>query len=163
MERNSLKGFTLIELLTVVGVMAVLSLVGITIYREAASKNRDDIRKNDLSSLAVVLAVVLELSYSKDSRYIINSDGEDITACPTSTDATSPLYDQLLPLFPSGAVPKDPKSGELYCYISLNNGQAYRLFAKLERCNSSDANTICGQTWSYSVYSADLTLSPAPP
>ena len=160
MERGPLKGFTLIELLVAVGIITVLSLVGITIYRDAAARNRDHIRKNDLSSLAVAL----ELYYQKDQKdgvYVMSAN-QDITACPTPTDPTSPFYDELLPLFSYEAMPKDPKSGELYCYISQNNGQSYRLFAKLESCNSSEINTICGQTWSYSVYSADLTLSPAP-
>lgn len=71
----------------------------------------------------------------------------------------------------NGDVPKDPKSGEAYCYIS-DNGQSYRLFAKLENYpGQNDPGLIYpDQTqfqspnihFNYSKTSDDLNLAQAP-
>lgn len=50
-----MKGFTLVELLVVVGIMAVLSVIGISIYGGARSQARDARRRLDIDAIANAL------------------------------------------------------------------------------------------------------------
>lgn len=151
------RGFTLVELLIAISIIAVLSTVGLATYSGIQSKARDSVRKNDLNALATALAIYRE----QNGQYIVNSDGTDITSCPASSDTTSPFY-TLIAANLSTSAPKDPKTGSLYCYISVSNGRSFRLFARLEDCNSSSGN-LCGDTsYNYTVVSEDLTIASAP-
>lgn len=156
MVRNTL-GFTLIELLIAVSILAVLSIIGITTFQGTQSKARDAARKNDLSTLATALSIYRE----QNGKYIVQSSGTDITTCPSSSDTTSPFYNLIAPNLSTSA-PIDPKTGSFYCYISVSNGQSFRLFAKLENCSTSGGN-LCGYTnYNHTVVSDDLTIASAP-
>lgn len=145
-------GFTLIELLVVISIIAVLSTIGLTTYSDVQSSARDSVRKQDLNTLATAL----ELYYQKNSQYIppASSAAEN---CSRDTDK---FYIDIT-TFINGAsgAPKDPR-GDKYCYISINNGKSYRLFAKLENCQGSGGN-LCDYTYNYSVVSEDLTIASA--
>ena len=155
MVRNPMKkGFTLIELLVTISIIAVLSTIGLTIFSGVQSKARDSTRKQDLNKLATAL----EIYFQNNSQFITSQN----QTC-NSTD-TNTFYTAITPYI-SGVVPKDPKTGTQYCYFSENNGQSFRLFAKLENC--SDKDIISGincQTaaWNYSIVSENLIITPAP-
>ncbi|MBI2018100.1 type II secretion system protein [Candidatus Daviesbacteria bacterium] len=151
------KGFTLIELLVAVSILAILSTIGITAFQGTQSKARDTVRKNDLN----VLATALEIYREQNGKYIVNSDGTNITTCPSSSDTTSPFYTQIAANLSTPA-PKDPKTGSFYCYISVSNGQSFRLFAGLENCSGSGGNLCEYTNYNYTVISEDISLASAP-
>ncbi len=146
--QSKTRGFTLIELLVVISIIAVLSTIGITTYQGMTSKARDSIRKNDLNKLSTAL----ELYFQKNNQYIPPANNTDPDNCSRDT---STFYNLITP-FMSGGVPIDPKTGANYCYIAVNNGQSYRLFAKVDNCSNS-GNLACTNTdYNYSVVSSDL-------
>lgn len=151
------RGFTLVELLIAISIIAVLSVVGLTTFSGIQSKARDAVRKNDLNILATALAIYRE----QNGKYVVQSSGTDITSCPSSSDTTSTFYTLIEPNLSTPA-PKDPKTGSFYCYISVNTGQSFRLFATLENCSGSSGN-LCGDTsYNHTVFSEDLSLASAP-
>ena len=137
------KGFTLIELLVAISIVAILSVVGITSYQGVNARARDSVRKNDLNNIAIALEIYYQSngSYVADSVYINEAFKKNVS---------------------NETVPTDPATGENYYYVAENNEQSFRLFAKLEKCNPTDPDTLCDQSWNYSIYSADLTLAAAP-
>lgn len=150
-------GFTLVELLVTISIIAILSSIGLAVYRGAVGGARDSNRKQDLTQLAAAL----ELYYQKNNRYV--------TPASLATDScsrdTSKFYTNIAPYMQNNVVPKDPLTKTNYCYISINFGEGFRLFAKLENC--SDKDIISGincQTseYNFSVVSPDLLLTAAP-
>ncbi|GEM_PF-2127267 len=57
-------------------------------------------------------------------------------------------------------VPNDPVETEQYVYEDVNNGEGYRLYAKLERCTDSQKITeaACEDPFTYSVVSPNLSV-----
>lgn len=152
MKKN---GFTLVELLVAIGIIAILSTIGLTVFSSTQSKARDSVRKNDLNTLATVLEVYLQ----KNGRYIKNSPD-----CQTDPD-TSTFYANIKNYISDQIVPEDPKTNQAYCYIS-EDGDSFRLFAKLENC--SDPNIIpqrnCEEAnYNYSLVSDDITTITSAP
>lgn len=141
----SKKGFTLIELLIVISIIAVLSTIGLTSFVGIQSRARDSSRKNDLNTLATAL----ELYYQnqKNGKYI---DG--VTTCQTDSNPSNNTFYNAIKSYLSNpnSLPKDPASNQAYCYISVNNGKSYRLFAKLENCPTQD--TIPGINCQTAIY-----------
>ena len=151
-------GFTLVELLVVISIIAVLSTIGLTIFSNVQKSARDSIRKSDLRTLATAL----ELYSQQNGKYILPANSSDPDSCTRDTDK---FYTEIAGLIndPSGA-PKDPK-GDKYCYISENNGQSFRLFAKLENCADPQIipNIDCASAnWNYSISSDDIQIAAAP-
>lgn len=144
------KGFTLVEILVVVSIIAVLSTVGSVFYLGQTAKARDSIRKQHLNSLSLALGI-----YSQENgQYIPPQPGDE--NCTRDTNA---FYSQIAPFMSETQVPKDPQNNNQYCYISVNNGQGFRLFAKLENCQDPQ-NPLCSyETYNYSVVSEDLTVA----
>lgn len=140
------RGFTLIELLVVITVIAILASIGFAAFGGTQSKARDARRKQDLNTIATAL----ELYNQANSHYIISSSQD----CSNSDlySPTSPILTYI-----NGSVPKDP-TGTNYCYFSTDStGKSFRLFAKLDSCNSSEQGTLCSDTaWNYSKTSPDL-------
>ena len=151
---NSL-GFTLIELLTVITIIAVLAGIGMVSFQGVQSKGRDSTRKSDLRALSSAL----EIYFQKNDGYI---DGTPGVEGDCSGADTSALYSGITTYMANQKVPVDPKTITQYCYMSVNSGQSFRLFAKLENC--SDPEVInpgsCSPTdWNFSVVSHDLAIA----
>lgn len=99
----------------------------------------------------------MALYFQTNGKYVVNSDGSDLISCQNAT--TGIFYNSIRNNMSEGNVPTDPVSKQAYCYISSNNGQSFRLFAKLENCNGSEGS-LCGTgEWNHSVYSDNLTAA----
>ena len=152
------KGFTLIELLVAVSIIAILSTIGLVSFQGTQAKARDAIRKDDLNKLATAV----EIYFQKNGQYIppANSNPD---SCGRDTDF---FYSGIAPYMSGNMVPREPRTNPKinrpYCYISKNNGQSFRLFAKLEKCIASSNSLCLYQNYNYSIFSDDLTLAPAP-
>ncbi|KKQ83318.1 MAG: hypothetical protein UT04_C0033G0001 [Candidatus Daviesbacteria bacterium GW2011_GWF2_38_7] len=98
---NNPKGFTLIELMVVVTIIAILSVIGISVYTNAQKNARDGIRRAELSSLGKAIESAKDPT---TSSYMYNT-----------TNFTSD-YPQNLPRDPL----KD--SGKQYYCVSTSTG-----------------------------------------
>lgn len=133
MSFRSKNGFTLIELIVVMGLMALLAIVGLTNYQTSLQNGRDNRRKLDLKSLASAL----QLYYSDYGRYL-DTTNTTYHALPSGAPpiGLSPSYIKVLP--------RDPKftsSDDDYQYMTFENGQCYCLSARLERSVNSKNET----------------------
>ncbi len=110
-------GFTLVELLVVITIMAILSVVGITMYSGVQSRAKDTQRLDD----ARKLVIAMEQFKSGAGRYPINTTGGCNPYC-TSMD-TQPWIPELdLSNFKDGKVPIDP--------VNTNSGKELRYYYK---------------------------------
>lgn len=150
MRRN---GFTLIELLIAISIISILSVIGLVVYQGITSKARDSVRKQDLNKLAMALEIYAQ---QHNGKYIGGTG-----TCETDTPIFYHETNGIAPNMSDRIVPKDPQTKTNYCYISVNNGQSYRLFAKLENCNNSGGNLCTYTNYNYSIYSDDLFLASA--
>lgn len=89
------KGFTLIELLVVVAIIAILTVIAISLYSGIQKKARDSRRQAEIDSLQKSMEAVKNPT---DSTY--------------TYDAA--FYDRDFP--PAAAKPKDPTPGINYCF-----------------------------------------------
>lgn len=155
-------GFTLVEILIAITIVSILATIGLTTYQGVSGKARDGIRKDDLRQFATAL----EFYFQKNGKYIEGSGD-----CSDTTN----FYVQIAP-FLNEEPPKDPSrkdadgNPERYCYSSIGNGQAFRLFTKLENCEDTDflklkdgLKPLCSE-FNYSIASegTDLALAITP-
>lgn len=100
-------GFTLIELLITISIIAILAVIGVSIYSNVSSSVKDARRKADIKAIANAL----EVNYARTG--ICNKD--DGTTVPSN--AYCPLQNSW---FSGGALPKDPNTGipgySRYCW-----------------------------------------------
>lgn len=90
MKQNINRGFTLVELLVVIAIIAILSVIGVTVFSGVQKNARDATRRADV--IAITKAF-------------------DATKTPISL-----TYPTLAgTMFASGAMPKDPTSTRNYC------------------------------------------------
>ena len=88
--KNTPKGFTLVELLVVVAIIAVLSVIGITIFTGVQKGARDSTRRADVNAIAKAM----EANKTSNSNY------------PAMMDS----------YFAAGKIPTDPNSpSRTYC------------------------------------------------
>lgn len=152
------RGFTLIELLITISILSILATIGFSIYFGVLPKARDSKRMNDLNKLATAL----EIYFQKNNGNYIQGSG---TGCndPDTTAFYTVMDDPDLKYLEEGTAPRDPKTKNPYCYVSVNNGQSYRLFAILENCSSSNLPGTCStDSYNFSITSDDLILAPPP-
>lgn len=95
------KGFSLIELMVVISIIAILAVIGITIFSGAQKGARDAQRRSDVKN--IIDALETKKGASK-------ADYSGITLATTD--------------FSSGALPADPVSTQLYCATPTGTGTA---------------------------------------
>lgn len=153
------KGFTLIELLITITIISILAAIGLAAYREILLNARDTSRKQDLLHLATALTIY----FQKNGSYILSP----VAAIDSCSRDTAFFYSSsgIASYMQNNIVPKDPKTLLPYCYIAVNDGQDFRLFARLENCRDPAIipGIDCRQAfWNYSVVSENITVTPAP-
>ena len=159
------KGFTLVELLVALTILSVLSTLGFIIYYGILPRARDAKRVSDLNKLATAL----EVYYQRNGKYIDGTAGTE-GGCINDAGDTNAFYDQISGIknyITDDEVPLDPQKNSSntypkYCYVSAGDGKSYRLFAKLENCQTSGGNLCTSLNYNFSVFSNDLTLIEAP-
>jgi general secretion pathway protein G len=134
------KGFTLVEILVVVGLLGLLTTVGLTSYSASIKNSRDVKRKTDLETIRQAL----ELYKSDNSFYVNVSSG---TAQNLKTPLSSPIV-----YLNTNSFPNDPNSetGMIYYYNRLT-ASTYYLCAYLEKApatNTCPATVNCDTTTS---------------
>ncbi|QQG43264.1 MAG: type II secretion system protein [Candidatus Daviesbacteria bacterium] len=115
------QGFTLIELLVVISIIAILSVVGVTVFTNTQKNSRDTRRKADVDSISKAL----EANYTSGSA----------TPYPIVTAS----------MFTSGIIPADPQNSGAYVYSGIPAAAAttYTVCTKMESGsggNASDTN-----------------------
>lgn len=125
MKKN---GFTLIELVIVVAIISVLSIFVLSTLDPVSQfqKANDGRRKSDLSQVQKAL----ETYYQDNGRYPSNSASFEII----SQDAQDPTKEWGTDFSPyMNPLPKEPNSSKNYIYYAEIGGQAYYLYASLDR------------------------------
>lgn len=136
------KGFTLVELLVVVGIIAILALVGITVYSNTLKSSRDTKRRADIQAIAKALEAhydTLNARYpALDNSWFQNPDGSGTKPSdPLSGDATGCNGNPCIYCFKaSGAcIATDPTVNTV--------GSSFRVCANLEATNVNTSGTYC--------------------
>lgn len=132
-------GFTLIELLVVISIIAVLSVIGITIFSSVQQGARDTKRKEDMIALKNAVA-----------QYSLANHAFPPTSCSTSSngDWTAAFKSALEPAYIQ-QVPKDPLNGQargggtfIYCF-------APNMWCSDSSTDSSNCNAGVGNFYTY--------------
>jgi len=144
-------GFTLIELLLVIGILGILSVIGLTTFSSAIVRGKDTRRKNDLAQLAKSLE-----AYAGDfGSYPADDSNGGIVGCSADGSVildTCPLsasgrfqrsksvggdYERIIYL---DNYPEDPDLGSHYYYINNTSGgeEGFSLYASLENLDDRD-------------------------
>lgn len=115
------QGFTLVELLVVVSIIAILSVIGITVFTNTQKGARDAKRKGDIESISKAL----ETHYN------------DTTCGATNTNPYCPVTGTW---FSGGLIPTNPGPGGAdYVYPSAV-GSTYVVCANLENATGNSSN-----------------------
>ncbi|MDP3998755.1 MAG: prepilin-type N-terminal cleavage/methylation domain-containing protein [bacterium] len=140
LAKKSYQGFTLIELLVVISIIAILSVVGMTIFSSVQKSARDAVRKSDVNAIAKAY----EVHFSGGFYHVLN---------PTN--------------FGSGTVPQKPEGGD-YDGILKADAPGFQVCAALENhpsgesCDPSFPTCFCIRS-SQGVYvAAGSSPSPGP-
>lgn len=123
------RGFTLIELLVAISILAILSTVGIVIFKGVTSTARDTKRKGDVEAIAKAYEVKFQGGYGYSA---LNPDGSD---------------------FATGVIPTPPEgdsggNGGKYFNVVANDHSGFKVCAALENnpsrvCNTPAVNCYC--------------------
>lgn len=158
------RGFTLIELLVTVTIIAVLSAIGLVIYRVVLEQGRDSKRQSDLRTIQSALEQYYadQFFYPTSALdYLISGTSQPGPAFTSNTGNPSPssivkTYINALPLDPTYAgVPGR------YWYVpspdqcdnsTSNRCTAYCIYAKLEGSSPGTGNCIAtGYSYNFAV------------
>lgn len=108
------KGFTLIELLVVISIIAILSIIGISIFGSAQANARDGVRRAELNNLAKSIETTKDISGTfpqyKYTDTNFASDYPQNKPKDPSVDSTKSLYCVATSTGTTPAMPATPTS-----------------------------------------------------
>lgn len=151
------KSFTLIELIVVIGIIALLSALGVSSYNGFQQAARDSRRKADLETITNALNAF----YAVNGRFPAAGScaaGTVITTCSVNSTTSNAWIPALVPTYIE-SLPQDPTNNAgapwhatnnnySYAYGGVTaNGQEYELTARLE--NTADPDRCGAQTYNY--------------
>lgn len=120
------KGFTLIELLVVISIIAILSVIGLTVYGQAQKMARNAKRISDLKAVATAL----ELYYSQNGNQYPDTSSFWRSECNAGTTADNVIPQGFVPKYMI-SFPSDPSmditNGGTSCYRYISDGNDYAL------------------------------------
>ncbi len=152
MKKNA---FTLIELLVTISIIAILSGISFTTYKDVTLKAKNVARKNDLNKIATALEIY---SQQNGGRYI-----SGFTNCIIDpNDPKVKDFNSKLGTYLSSPL-TDPSNNQAYCYISPPDGKSYRLYTHLDKCTDSGGNLCGNTTYNYSLISSNLPSASSAP
>ncbi len=152
------RGFTLVELMVVISIIAILSMIGLTMYSSAQKSSRDGKRRADIQAIQTALE-----QYRTDHG-AYPAGGWDCSAAGTTWIPGLSGY------FSNGIMPVDPINTTYadgcapggyakynYMYYAADHGAAdgawYMLVVELESPTSTETQTYCtdpnGVVWPY--------------
>lgn len=127
LRSETTKGFTLIELLVVISIIAILSVIGVTLFGNVQKNARDAQRRGDVEAISKAF----------------ETNATSGTATPYAIPQTS--------WFASGNFPKDPQGGEYFWNgaqsIPTAAKATYTICAKLESLTGNSSSAGDGSTF----------------
>lgn len=93
------RGFTLVELLVVVSIIAILSVIGITIFTSAQQSARNARRRGDIDAIAKALEVnkgttynvLADTQFTSGARPVDSNNGSAVYCASASSSSTPPV------------------------------------------------------------------------
>lgn len=114
---NNPQGFTLVELLVVIAIIAILSVIGVTVFSGVQKNARDARRRADIDAIAAAV----------ETHYV------------SGTGYTTPI---LGTWFSSGTIPKDPKDNTTdYIWATALSTTGYKVCADLASLGSTEGGS----------------------
>lgn len=137
--KKSARGFTLIELLVVVVIIAILSLVGLSLYINIQKTARDSVRKQEIDSLA--------------------------KSMEGSADPQTGIYTYGLPQFNNDYPRKKPIpiKGNLYCHDSSTTASTIDDPVITDWAASAACPTVSTKVWSTLINGGGNFVTALPP
>ncbi len=148
-------GFTLVELLVVIAIIAILSVIGITIFSGIQESARDARRRGDLHAIQTALEIYRQKNGGYPSTGIVNNWVYSDSASNPWIPGLDGNYMASVPVDPKNKPPRSGSAaawdaGYTYAYYvdTLNStgnsvGVAFMLLAHLEKPNAADLKTSC--------------------
>lgn len=126
------KGFTLIELMVAIAIVAILAVIGMTVFSGTQKSARDTRRRGDIDSISKTL----EANYNTYQNQ----------NCAGSSAGT--YCNPLAAWFQGNVVPTDPQTGAAYAASPAlaNNNSSYCVCAVLENKNGNSSTLCTGGT-----------------
>jgi len=122
------KAFTLVELIIVITILAILATIAFISFQWYTSRSRDANR----ASTAKNIETWLELFQTKSGVYPIQSTWGTISLWATGVTVQWDLDLSIARVINLNEVPKDPKTGDPYNYISDTKGRGWKVLYYLE-------------------------------
>jgi len=122
------KAFTLVELIIVITILAILATIAFMSFQWYTSKSRDANR----ASTAKNIETWLSLFQVRAGVYPIQSTWGTISVWGTGVTVQWNLDESIARVINLNEVPRDPKTGEMYHYISDTKGRGWKVLYYLE-------------------------------
>ncbi len=149
-----------------IGLIMILSVIGVGSYIQATVKSRDTQRKSDLNQMAkAVEAFYNDIgrypnSTADNKMYCITKSGSTITDTTCNTKLFA-VIDGLTVEYIT--IPSDPVPSQKYVYVS-SGGQNYTFYTALENVNDKDllkdgSGNLITNPWSTNCSTTATTIS----